>query len=74
MLICGECVLGDVPGVPTPAVRTIVDLVCGGAEVDRWRHGRTVGTLGRGSMSAAEMRDFVAHDSYPARSRHAALV
>ena len=59
--------LGASLGVPTPAIRALVDLACVMTDVDWWSAGRTVATLGLDGMTADEMRDFVAHDSHRSR-------
>jgi len=59
--------LGASLGVPTPALRSIIDLACVMTDVDWWSAGRTVESLGLGGMTAEEMRDFAAHDSHRSR-------
>jgi opine dehydrogenase len=65
--------LGAALGVPTPAIRTVVDLACVMTDVDWWSVGRTVESLGLGGMSVEEMRHFVAYESHRSRWRRGAL-
>jgi opine dehydrogenase len=65
--------LGDALDVPTPTMRALVDLACVMTDVDWWSEGRTVSSLGLGSMTAEEMRGFVAHDSYRSHQPRSAL-
>jgi opine dehydrogenase len=59
--------LADVVGVPTPAVRAVVDLASVMTDVDWWAAGRTVDSLGLAGLDADGMREFVATESHRAR-------
>lgn len=47
--------LGEVVGVPTPTIRSIVDLASVACRFDFWREGRTLASLGIEGLSAEEM-------------------
>ena len=55
--------LGDLVGVPTPTVRTIIHLASLLHEVDYWREGRTIERLGIAGWSVEQVRALVLGES-----------
>lgn len=51
--------LGELVGVPTPTIRTVIHLASLIHEVDYWREGRTVERLGLSGKSVEQIRELV---------------
>ncbi|MGI5839694.1 MAG: NAD/NADP octopine/nopaline dehydrogenase family protein [bacterium] len=52
--------IGDMLGIETRTMKSIINLACIAHGIDYWHIGRTVTRLGLAGMSADEIRDFVA--------------
>ncbi len=51
--------LGELAGVPTPTMRSLIHLASVVHGVDYFRHGRTLGRMGFGDMAVADLLDYV---------------
>ena len=65
--------LGGLLGVPTPAIRMIIDLGSILHATNYWAVGRTVETLGISGMSVRQIRQMVAGTARPAGARGSAV-
>ncbi|MBC7339483.1 MAG: NAD/NADP octopine/nopaline dehydrogenase family protein [Firmicutes bacterium] len=51
--------LGELAGVPTPTMRSLIHLASLVHGVDYFRHGRTLGRMGLGGLAVADLLDYV---------------
>jgi opine dehydrogenase len=51
--------LGDMLGVPTPTIKSLITLASVMNQVDYWKEGRTVEKLGISGLNVNELREFV---------------